>query len=307
MFENNFGLRKIATALPAQNMQLTYGNRKDMTNGSYFGTVLSFTYQHAQSINESNRKDFESAGITSYEYKDVLYKNTASLGALANFSFVKGNNKISFKNLFNRSFENTFTTRSGFNFDNDQAINLDNGTTANDLLIKNLISSQLEGDHRLGSSNQKLNWNINFSSTNRDQPDLAVISYFKPISSPSTPYSVILRPQNTFRFFSNLNENAFGTNINYSIPFNWKGEKQTFKTGYTGQYKERAFQTRFLTYKKSPYGNFDENLLTLSPDIVFNKVNMNANGFIIEDITSNTDRYDASSIQNALGDISSGR
>ena len=299
LFDNNFGLRKSQVALPAQNIQLSFGNRIKLAGNNYFGSVLSLTYQNSQSINESNRKDFESAGVTSYEYKDVLYKNTTSLGGIANFSLVKGNSKISLKNIFNRSFENTFTTRSGFNFDNDQSINLENGTTANDLLIKTLISSQLEGDHRLGEKNQKLNWSVNFSSTNRDQPDLSVISYFKPISLTSSPYTVILRPQNTFRFFSNLNENAFGANISYIHPFNWLGEKQTIKAGYTGQIKEREFQTRFLTYKKSPYGNFDESLLTLSPDKIFNSVNIHSNGFIIEDITSNTDRYSASSLLNA--------
>ncbi len=298
-FENNFGLRKKNTALPAQNLQLTFGNRKEISNNSYFGTVLALTYQNAQTIQTSNRKDFESAGLTSYEYTDVLYKNTTSLGALANFSFVKGKSKLSFKNLFNRGFENTFTTRNGYNFDNDQEINLDNGTTANDLLIKTLISSQLEGEHRLGKNNQKLNWNINYTSTNRDQPDLAVISYFHPISSPSSPYSVILRPQNTFRFFSNLDENGVGGNINYAIPFNWLKEKQSFKLGYVNQYKEREFQTRFLTYKKSPYGTFNESLLLLSSDKIFNKENIHPNGFIIEDITSNTDRYNATSLLNA--------
>lgn len=298
-FENNFGLRKKNTAMPAQNLQLTFGNRKEISSNSYLGTVLALTYQNAQTIQTSNRKDFESAGLTSYEYTDELYKNTTNLGALANFSFVKGKSKLSFKNLFNRGFENTFTTRNGYNFDNDQEINLDNGTTANDLLIKTLISSQLEGEHRLGKNNQKLNWNFSYTSTNRDQPDLAVISYFRPISSPSSPYSVILRPQNTFRFFSNLVENGVGGNINYAIPFNWLKEKQSFKLGYVNQYKEREFQTRFLTYKKSPYGTFNDNLLTLSPDKIFNKENINANGFIIEDITSNTDRYNASSFLNA--------
>ncbi|HLF46463.1 MAG TPA: carboxypeptidase-like regulatory domain-containing protein [Chitinophagaceae bacterium] len=299
MFDNHFGLRKTPVSLPAQNIQLTFGNRKELSGESYFGTVLSLTYQHIQSINESNRKDYESAGITSYEYGDVLFKNTTNLGALANFSLVKGKSKISLKNLFNRTFENTFTTRSGFNYDNDQAINLENGTTANDLLIKTLISSQLEGEHRLGKNNQKLNWNFSFSNTNRDQPDLAVISFFRPISSPLSPYSVILRPQNTFRFFSNLDEHATGANINYSLPFIWNDEKQTFKAGYSGQNKTREFQTRFLTYKKSPYGTFNENLLTLPPDKIFNKENINADGFIIEDITSNTDRYHATSMLNA--------
>lgn len=298
-FDNNFGLRKNVTAAPAQNMQFTLGSRKDLSNGSYFGTVLALTYQHGQTINESNRKDYESPGFASYDYNDVLYKNTTGLGALANFSFVKGKSKYSFKNLFNRGFENTFTTRIGFNYDNDQEINLDNGTTANDLLIKTLISSQLEGEHRLGKNNQKLNWNLNYTSTNRDQPDLMVISYFRPISSPSSPYTVILRPQNTFRFFSNLDENGVGGNVNYALPFNWLNEKQTFKIGYAGQFKDREFQTRFLTYKKSPYGTFDNNLLTLPPGQIFDKENINVNGFIIEDISSNTDRYDANSALNA--------
>jgi hypothetical protein len=298
-FANNFGLRQSSSALPAQNFQVTFGKRKDLAAGSYLGTVLALTYQNGQTINTSNRKDYESAGITSYDYDDVLYKNTTSVGALANFSFVKGKNKFSFKNLFNRSFENTFTTRSGYNFDNDQEINLNNGTTANDLLVKTLVSSQLEGEHRIGKNNQRLAWNFNYTSTNRDQPDLAVISYFRPISSPATPYSVILRPQNTFRFFSNLDENGIGGNIHYSIPFTWLKEKQTLKAGFVNQYKEREFQTRFLTYKKSPYGIFNERLLTLMPEKIFNPENIHVNGFIMEDITSNTDRYDATSLLNA--------
>src|SRR5688572_31177935 len=92
-FDNNFGLRKNVTAAPAQNLQFTLGSRKDLAKGSYFGTVLALTYQHGQTINESNRKDYESPGFASYDYNDVLYKNTTGLGALANFSYVKGKSK----------------------------------------------------------------------------------------------------------------------------------------------------------------------------------------------------------------------
>ena len=298
-FKNNFGIRDHSTALPSQALQLSYGKRFELKGNNYAGAVMSFTYQNGQTINESNRLDYESKGISSYEYDDILYKNQSSIGVLANFSLVKGKSKYSFKNLLNRSLENTFTTRTGFNYDNDQELNLDNGTTANDLLIKTLLSTQLEGEHRFGKKNQRFIWNINYTSTNRDQPDLNVISYFRPISSPTTPYSVILRPQNTFRFFSNLDETALGGNVNYTIPFTLFDNKQSFKVGYTLQHKSREFQTRFLTYKKSPYGTFDNSLMTLAPDKIFSRENINVNGFMIEDITSNTDRYTATADLNA--------
>src|SRR5690606_28070111 len=110
------------------------------------------------------------------------------------------------KNIVNRSFDISNLHRSGYNYDNRQYVNV-TGTVP---VIKSLVSSQLEGDHVVGKNN-RLNWNINYALTARSQPDYRVLPYAKNIdelNDKSADFKVVLR--DTYRFWSDLYDNAFG-------------------------------------------------------------------------------------------------
>ncbi len=106
-------------ALPSQSYQLTWGNRIRLKKDGSFGSIISLTYSNAENIQPGSRFDYDYTKAASYRFSDDIYKYNTSIGAIANFTYVKGNNKISFKNIFNRILDNNFTDRSGVNYDSN--------------------------------------------------------------------------------------------------------------------------------------------------------------------------------------------
>lgn len=297
-FGNNYGVQSFGKALPAQNYQLTWGNRSRLKNNGSFGSIISLTYRNAENINPSERFDFDNEKTLSYKYSDQIYKYNTSLGAIANFTYVKGNNKISLKNIFNRIFDNNYIYRDGINNDASQVIN----GHGQDLTEKTLVNSQLEGSHRLNKKEWKLDWNLNYSLSDRNQPDLKVLTYGKPVSeidNPAVPFKaqvpVGTANRNVFRFYSVLQDNSYGGSAQISVPFTISNAKQLVKIGGQKLFKTRVFNARALGYVKEDPFTFDESLLSLPTGQIFAPANMRDNGFVMDEITNNSDKYDAES------------
>ena len=51
-----------------------------------------------------------------YRYDDVQYKNTTKLGALFNWSLMKGTSKYEFRNFFNQRGTSSLSQREGTDF-----------------------------------------------------------------------------------------------------------------------------------------------------------------------------------------------
>jgi TonB-dependent receptor len=301
LLKNTYGDRYNANALPNQSYQLSWGKRFELKNSAVMGSILALTYRNSQSLIEGSRSEYDNqfsqVNGAAYNYNDSTYKFTTSLGALLNFSYKKGNSKISFKNLFNRLFENSNLIRNGIQYYSGYAsIYAQGGET----VVKTLYSTQLEGDHSL-KNKSKLTWNLNYALTLRDNPDYKFAPFIKDSSNANkadVPYEVVLR--DTYRFFANLEEHAIGGNVTYSRPFNLFGDKaSTIKLGLLSQYKYREFAARIFRYNRAPGTNFNEGYLTMPVKYIFQDANMNADGFALEEITNTTDKYDANSLLNA--------
>ncbi|RZK67910.1 MAG: TonB-dependent receptor, partial [Pedobacter sp.] len=213
-----------------------------------------------------------------------------ALGALANFSYVKGKNKLSFKNLFNQSFEDSYIDRSGYiNQNTDIRFN------SSELNEKSLLSSQLEGEHQLGSKNWKFDWNLNYALTTRDQPDLRSIIYSK-VQGSNEPFS--MGDDVTRRFFSDLTENNYGGGASLSIPFQVLEKKSNLKVGVMKQMRDRDFNSRTFLY--GPAGSeFNAGKLILPKEVIFNSENIGTDGFVLDEITNNPDSYEGTTDLNA--------
>ncbi|HEY1024369.1 MAG TPA: TonB-dependent receptor [Sphingobacteriaceae bacterium] len=279
-----------STALPGQSYQLTFGNRKEFSNNGSLGTILSFSYRNSQNISNAERFDYETERVV-YEYNDVSYKFNTSMGLLANLAYVNGKHKIAFKNIANRIFEDSYIDRHGYNTSNIQDIRLN----SSELIQKTLINSQLEGNHQFGNKGVKVDWNLSYAFINREQPDLRTLFYARPQAT-AEPYAMV--DDKTRRFFSDLYENNFGGSIAVTYPFTFLNEKSTFKFGVNKLVKERQFDARIFNYQLAD-GNSQSPLLYLPNDKIFTDENISANGFVLNDFTNPSDKYDAQSDLNA--------
>lgn len=289
---NIFGDRFTGKALPMQTYQFSWSEKFDLKNGGTLGTILALTYHNEQHIQYSDRLEYDDQGQNSgllYDYRDTIYKFSTNIGAMANIAYKKGNTKIAFKNIFNRLMDVNNLFREGYNNDNLQYVK----ATSNETNIKTLLSTQVEGEHLIGSKRGRLDWNLNFAYTGGEQPDYRVSPYAKnlnDLNNKAVPFQVILR--DSYRFFSELNDFAYGGLANYSIPFKWKnGEKNTFKAGGSFLYKTRDYSARAFRYKAAVPSKFNPAILSFAPEYVFDPVYMSPNGLVLEEITNNSDDY----------------
>ena len=279
-----------STALPAQNHQITYGKRSELKNDASLGTILSLSYRNSNGINNVERFDYETERIV-YDYRDKVFRFNTSVGFLANLAYLKGRNKIAFKNILNRVFEDSYIDRKGYNTSNIQDIRLN----SSELVQKSLLSSQLEGGHQLGEKDIRLDWNLSYAYIQREQPDLRTVFYARPYENDAAFEMV---DDNSRRFFSDLSENNYSASASVTYPFTFLKEKGTVKFGLNKLFKAREFDARIFNYQLAS-GASQSPLLSLPVDEIFSRENINPNGFVLNDFTNPSDKYDAQSDLNA--------
>nr|MBA2745959.1 TonB-dependent receptor [Flavisolibacter sp.] len=221
---------------------------------------------------------------------EIQNRYSVNAGGLANFTYVKGRHKISFKNLFNQLFEDNYINRTLQNNSRIQTISL----RSSFLNQRSLYSGQLEGDHMVTASGVKFKWNGNFSYNHKTQPDFRTAQFGKPLSDPGASFE--LDDDDTRRFFSDLKDFTYGGHASLSIPFSFAGNRQTFKFGGGTMLRYRDFSARVFRYK--PASAFAD--IHLPYNQAFVSSNIKSDGLFLEEQTQNTDRYiGASALNNA--------
>ena len=286
-------------AIPGQNYQLSIGRVKNIgTNGNRFGAIIALTYRNSQQTNPEVLRDFYT-----FNYADAQYKFSTNIGALANFAYTFGKNKITFKNIYNRIFDDQFLYRTGEN----TAISSDVQFYAFDLIQKALLKSTVEGEHAIGSKNSKIKWTAGFSNIINDQPDQRKISYSRNINDrndPTVPYTANVQGtigKENARLFSYLSENIYSGDINYSLPLTMFNQGATFKTGIGSQYRKRNFDVRFLGMLISDrvLDGDERNAIAQRPlSTLFGTDLVNAGKYDLKEINGDADSYNASAIVN---------
>jgi outer membrane receptor protein involved in Fe transport len=292
---NNWGYKNVTSVL-GPIFQANYGTSKTFKDDSKFGTVLSLSYRYDERLRKSDQIAYMGDAIGD-RFSDNVYNYNTNIGGLANFAYSWGTNKIALKNIYNRVLENQFTAREGID---------DSGSgfyrTADYLLQRSLISTQLSGNHQLSEDSKiKLDWNLNFANTDRKEPGFKRMEYQRDTEQGGYTRASIQSgnadPRLAGDFNSTLNENLYGGALDVTVPVKWFQDKNKIKLGYFGQYRERDFAARVLGFIRN--GAFDTNLLTLPQDQIFAPANIRENGYILNDITNGSDTYDANSFLNA--------
>lgn len=280
-------------ALPSQSYQFTLGNVQEIgKNKNRFGTTVALTYRNSQTIIPELIQQFDN-----YDYRNQVNKFSTNIGALANFAYSFGKSKITFKNLYNRIFDDQFTYRTGSNTGTSSS---DNRFYAYDVLIKSLLKSTIEGEHQLGAKSSKIKWNLGFSNITNDQPDQRKVNYKQ--NNPGDPYyaTVTNLGKENARVFSKLNENIYSGRVDYNLPVGLF-KQSTLKIGVNSQYRDRDFTARFLGLVLNQNNtNYDINAILQRPiGTLFGKSVINNGLYELEELSNPTDRYRANSFTNS--------
>ncbi len=185
-------------SIPNLNGGLSFGYTKGKWN-----SLFSSTIRNGFTINNIDRKDYQSSSELAYNYKDVLFTKRFSTNGLFNFTYL-GENRYSWKTLVNYQKDDTYLTRNGDNFDNVQNVL----STASNHINNLVISSQLDGKI------ETLDFNVGYTYTFREQPDYRINPITKSLGV-NEPYQTAWR--DTYRFWSVMDENSFNGNINKQI------------------------------------------------------------------------------------------
>ncbi len=282
-----------STAAPIQNYSIAWGNAARFKNGGSFGTILSLQYRKSKLLYNVERRLNEDNGDLNIQLFDAQNKYTVNTGAIANFTYIKGKHKISFKNLFNQLFDDNFYNRTGTSIDRGQDINFYSSV----LNQRSLYSGQLEGEHQITKSGIKFKWNGNIAYNWKSQPDLRTQAYFRP-SGTNSPFEI--NDDDTRRFFSDLKDYSYGANGNLTIPFTLAKDKQTFKAGASTLIRIRDFKSRIFRYDVADISQFDISKKQLPYNQIFLPENIGATGYLINDFTNNQDKYVGVSALNGM-------
>lgn len=282
-FNGNAYGEKVNTAAPIRTVNLAWSNTKTFKNEAKLGSIVSVYYRNASIIyDDVERGRFEKVRTPIFTGTEVQNRYSTNLGVMANFTYMKGATKISFRNILNQVYEENYLNRTVDNIGRLQTVSL----RSNFLNQRLLISSQLEGEHLLSRDRGiKFIWNANGSFNSKSQPDFRTAQYTRNLGATTGAYT--LDDDDTRRFFSDLKDYSTGLNGTLIVPFNMGGLKQTMKLGGSTLLRFRDFNARVFRYR--PVGNNAD--LTIPYDKMFLSSNINSNGLLLEEQTQNTDRY----------------
>lgn len=263
------------------------------------GINYSNTYETREAEN-LNYNQFDLVNLISdtiYSFNDVTNINRVTAGVLSNFSVIfNSKHKIEFRNLYNQSGSNGTTIRTGYNIEEGNDVR----NYAFRYFERNMYSGQLSGTHDFNSENTRINWTLGYNNTNTNEPDYRRIRTFKSTVDNQPDYFIQVNSTasqaDAGRFYSELNESSYLGALNAEQNIKKLSESRTLKikTGFYTELKSRTFNARWLAYTKSRVDRFNNDLLLLPLDQVFNPSNFNdSTGFTIDEGTNGTDLYTA--------------
>lgn len=281
-------------ALPTQNYQVSLGKVKTFEDNKKLGAIFALTYRNSQSISPDLNRDFHV-----YNLVDNQYKFSTSLGALANFAYTYGNSKITFKNIYNKVYDDNFLYREGTDVSRG-----DVKFYAFDVLQKSLFKSTLEGNHKLSDRNDKINWSVSFDDVLNDQPDQRKVEYLRNVADRNDPEgykaSITGIGKANTRLFSKMHENGYAGNLNYSLPLTMFNKTATLKGGLTSQYRDRDFDVRFIGLVLNTNDPVEANKIRTRPlQTLFGNDLIANNKFRLDEIANAGDKYTANTLNSA--------
>ncbi len=292
-------------ALPLnEQFQASAGFNSKFAGTKSLGGVFALTYNRQMRYNKNETDDNalnNTGGYTkTYAYNDNRYSQDVLWGALGNLTYqLNTNNRISAKVLFNVNSTKYIIDRIGL----DRSSGTDS-VKATELAFRENIffNGQLSGDHNLLNNKVKFHWFGSFASLSGYQPDQRRLTYTKDSADATGPYIALIADGTSqltgSRLFQTLSDYIYTAGADATYSFNWLGNRQSIKTGYLLQVKDRLFNADFFSTSLAETGA-NRYLRLLSPDKIFSPENYGDGKFNFNLIKGDNYRYLANTILNA--------
>jgi len=168
---------------------------------------------------------------------------------------------------------------------------------------RTLLSEQLRGHHAfglfdmlgvdmMGLDDVELDWRYTYSLALRHEPDRREVRYD---NEPGTDRWLLSdRPEGNQRLFSDLTDHHHDVGLSLSVPFNqWNGLDAKMSVGIDGKVQTRTVDTRRYKYLHKGERSRLSEVLGRQPQDIFTEQNIGTDGFQFEEITRQTDNYEA--------------
>ena len=317
---NNFQpLQSVAS--PDYSLGVSFGRNLTLA-GKKLSTITNLNYSNSYQFTQRSFNRYFDWNDQSrpidlrYEFNDDSYERQNRISLLSNWKLrLSDNSRITFKNLFNQIGENETILRTGDEYiqrpDNDLAYYLMGYRS------RSIYMGQLEGTHKT-SEQTELHWVAGLNYLSELEPDLRRFRTFRPRSQGDQNYTMIHPPSSnlfdTGRYFGRLREYSVNMGLDYAIKLPALGNGKTqIKTGVFGDFRDRYFGARYISYLYPGFFNNDtlNRLAQLPLDQIFSNENIRTrDGWVLEEGTRGIDSYDAYNLTTAAyasGETSLGR
>jgi outer membrane receptor protein involved in Fe transport len=291
-FKNDWGT-KSGTMPVNSNFKITLGNSYQVGDEGILGYIGSLTYSNSNELRQYQRNYYNYSGIW-YNYNGNDYLNNVLWGALFNLSYkLGGNNKISFKNIYNQNTDNNVVTTKGDHYYVPEY----REATSLQFLERSLYSTQLVGEHVLNFfNNSVLNWNVNYADSKRKEPDTRKYWYSRELDAPESDLRFSMNQATATRFFSDLSDKSYGFSGDLLLKIFDDPNLPNLKIGYLQNKKDRSYTPRVFGFdfnQRQTSIELRDSVFSLPVEEIFQPVNINPSFIYVVEVSNPSDKYGA--------------
>jgi len=294
---NDWNVSQHSSMRPNYNVNFSGGTTTKLF-GNDLGMVGALTYSNNFKYFNQQRAEYNVDTTRLFTYNDASYQNDVSVGGLLNLAYKIGeNSKITLNNIVNQRGEDLFILRDGIEIEQERF----NTSYAMWYKSTRLLSTQLRGEHGLGSNGIVLKWGGSVNSIDRTTPSFRRMTYYKNFDAQEgDPYFAVIpvgapSPNFAGRFYSDQNELMYNANTDLSIPYKLFKKQNSLKAGSFFEMRDRSFDARVFGYTVTNFSKFDQNIPTQGINSIFDPSNIGDNGMVLKESTNPNDSYTAGS------------
>jgi TonB-dependent receptor len=309
------------TAIGKQMRNAWVGTRTDapintavQLNGGFTGKLFGKKIGGNFGVNYSKNNNFIDLGnflnkisstiTVENAFHDERYRQTTTAGVFGSLAFqLNQNHKISVKSIANINTSSSVTNRTGIDITRETGSQT-GFITGSELSFKQntFFTVQANGEHNLASP-LKLKWYGAFNILDGHSPDQRRLTYDESTTGGNVAIiSGTLSQQSGSRIFQSLNDYIYTAGGDLAYSFDMFNRKQTLKSGYMFQVKDRLYDAKLFAVYVPNQTAFNYSLLRLPANEIFAPENF-GNGaddkFGFDALQGKTFRYLANTILNA--------